>query len=195
MKKLIYTAAIVLMSTFQLTATTVNTDSSKSFDVIENEKKIILNLSKLNNEIQIFTITNTEGEEVFSEKVNKYEKDVEYDLSTLAIGLYTIKIEGENFIEIHTTEITADQVHFKNVESHVAPTFQEANEILIVEAAFSNEENVHVNIYNSLGDLVFKFTEKTNTVHKKFNLEKLEKGNYNIIVSTDFFSQSKTISI
>ena len=194
MKHVLFISLFVCMSAMQLIAT--NGYCSRSLDVLESERSVILDLSGLAAEVEHFTITDYAGEDVFSDKVAKYENGVKYDLSNLPAGRYTIKVEGENFVETHTTLITREQVIFEHVESHFRPTVKEVDDKIMVEAMFSTVENIQVNIYDAEGELVFEFSDqKSGKFLKTFNLAQLEKGNYTVFVSTDHFSRPSTISL
>ncbi|MFK7972000.1 MAG: hypothetical protein AB8F95_16655 [Bacteroidia bacterium] len=194
MKNLLIAISIVLGSSFQLAAS--NVYNSQSLDALKNEKSVILDLSGIEAKVERFTITDHAGEEIFSTKVNDCEKRVKYDLSKLPSGKYDIKVEGENFVELHTTVITDEQVVFESVESHFCPNFQEVDDMIMVKAMLLNEENIRMKIYNAEGVLVYEYKDqKSGDFQKTFDLSQLEKGEYDIIVSTDYFSRSSTVSL
>lgn len=194
MKNVLLSVVLLAISTLQLAAS--NSVSSQSLDFLTNEKSVILDLSGLATEVEKFTITDHTGEVVFSRKVNNYESRVKFDLSKLFAGRYNFKVEGEDFFELHTALITDDQITIESVESYARPTIQELDNKIIVERVFSTEENIRVAIYNEAGTLVFEsIDQKTGTYQKTFNLEQLEKGEYNVVVSTDHFSKFYSLSL
>lgn len=194
MKKLLCIISFVCMATLQMVA---NNDSySQSLGIMGSEKSVILDLSGLVEEARLFTITDQMGEIVFSESVDKYENRVKYDLSKLPVGRYNIQVEGENFVELHTTLITKELVSFERVESYFRPTFKEENGKIVVEATSSNMENISMTIYNMEGELVYEFSDqRIGKFQKTFDLTQLEKGTYSVIVSSDRFSRTDTVSL
>lgn len=194
MKNLLITIAIALMSSLAMASET--RPISTSLDLNKNEKTVVLNFSELKGQIKLVTISNSLGENILSEEVNKYEHGVKYNLSTLPEGAYDIKVEGENFIEIHKTVITFDGVEFETVELHARPTVKVVNDILSVQAGAFNEENMNVSIYNNAGELIYKVNYQTcGDLTKTFNLGRLAKDEYNVIVSNDYYSLSNTIAL
>lgn len=194
MKNLILTTGLVLITILQLSAN--NAPESTSLDVIENEKSVILNLSGLIAGAELFTISDSAGDVVFTDSVEEYEDRVKYNLANLPVGRYTIKVEGAHFVEFHEIMITNKFVEVESVESHFSPTFKAMDEKISVNALFTSEEDIQVTIYNANGDLVYDFSDqKMGSFKKTFNLKHLEKGQYKVIVSTDYFSEVGDISL
>lgn len=183
-----------MLSAMQLTAKVAN--DSHSLNALASEKSVILDLSTLPAKVELFIITDYTGEDIFREKVGESERRIKYDLSNLPSGRYSIKVEGEDFVEIHTTLITEDQVIFERIDAHLRPTFEVFGEKLSVHTKGSHTENIDLVIYDETGELVYEFQGQTSdNFQKVFNLSMLAKGTYHVVASTNYFSESQSISL
>lgn len=194
MKNLLVLFAFILVSFAQLSAS--NAPQSSKLHVLKNEKAVILNLSGLTTKTKSFTVTDSYGEIVFTQVVSKYGHGVKYKLSSLPAGHYLIKVSGDDFVEMYNTVITDDQLIVENSEVHFRPSVTGIMDKVVVDAILANNEDIQVNIYNRSGGLVYSYNdEKAGSFNKTFNLEQLESGKYNVIVSTDYFTESSSISL
>ena len=195
MKNLILVSVLVISTLFNVQAN--NSPTSATVFTVSGEKSVILNLADIFSQTDLFTITDSNDNIVFTDIVEKYKNNVKYNLRNLPNGEYTINIEGENFTEYYETSITNDQVKIVSSQSYFKPVIHNMNtSIVISDANSTSKEDVQVYIYNEDGDLVYDFKDtKIGTYTKKFNLEHLQKGNYNMIVYTDHFTESINISL
>lgn len=195
MKNLILVSVLVISTLFNVQAN--NSPTSATVYTVSGEKSVILNLADIFSQTDLFTITDSNDNIVFTDIVEKYKNNVKYNLRNLPNGEYTINIEGENFTEYYETSITNDQVQILSSQSYFKPVIHNMNtSIVISDANSTSKEDVQVYIYNEDGDLVYDFKDtKIGTYTKKFNLEHLQKGNYNMIVYTDHFTESINISL
>jgi len=194
MKNLLFIAACLLFSFLELPAN--NSPKKITLDVIKNEKAVILNLSGLNTHIEFFTITDASGELVFIKRVNKQESKMKFNLEKLPQGEYTLKVEGDNFIELFETVISNESLDIENKVSHFKPQLVRMDQKIMINAYFPSEGDIQVAIYDTKGVLVYDFNRhKTGSFRKIFNLGQLEKGDYDVVVSTDYFNQTSQISI
>jgi hypothetical protein len=194
MKNLLFITAFLFVSILKLGA--FNEPKSTLLVILENEKSVILNLSASVAETELFTITDANGDILISETVKSYDNMVKYDLSKLPLGSYTIKIDGKNFVEIHETTITKNNVSLENSSSHFKPNLRVINNRMVIDAMLANHEEIRLTIYNEAGDLVYDYNDqKAGVFQKRFNLEQLDGGKYNVIVSTDYFRMSSNITL
>lgn len=194
MKNIILTVTFILTSFLQLTAR--NAPKSSTLNVVKNEKAVVLNYTIITQKQKMFTITNKLGVTIFTDIIEENKKRVKYDLKTLPSGNYSIKIEGNNSVEIYDVIIAPNSVNLINSKSFSRPKLLNMNNKVIVTSDNLNNENIQVSIYDNSKNLVYRFhDQKTGVFKKSFNLEQLAQGNYNIIVSTDYFSQSSKISL
>ena len=194
MKNLLVLIVCTLVSIAQLSAG--NAPQSSKLHVLKTEKAVILNLSGLTTKAKKFTVTDSDGVIVFTQFVAKYDHGVKYKLANLPAGQYVIKVGGDDFLEMYNATITNDELIIENSEVHFRPTVNKLNEKVTIDAILADKEDIQVNIYNMSGELVYSFNdEKAGSFNKIFNLEQLKSDRYNVIVSTDYFTESSVISI
>jgi len=194
MKNLLLAIAFILTSFFQLSANVV--PKTTTLNVVLNEKAVVLNNKIVTDEQKMFTITNQLGTIVFTDVIEENKRRVKYDLKRLPNGNYSIKIGGTASVEIYEATISADDVSIINSKSFFRPTIQNMNHKIIVSSKHLNNEDIQVSIYDNSNTLVYRSNDqKTGAFKKLFNLEQLAEGDYNVVVSTDYFSQESTISL
>lgn len=194
MKHFFLTIAIALFSTINLMGGIAPV--STSLEVVADEIAIVLNLDNLAAETQKFTITDSNGEIAFTDSVEKYEHNVKYILNDLPIGNYTFQIDGKNYIEYIEANITDDVIDIISTQSYFMPVVLQKEEKVMVNARFTRSEEIKVDIYTLKGDLVYSWEEsRIGEFEKVFNLSLLEKGNYDILVSTDHFSKFSRVEL
>lgn len=194
MKNLIFITAIVLSSIVQLLAN--STPQLATLDVVANEKSVVLDLSNIAHETEIFTVIDASGEIVFTEEVTKYKNKVTYNLERLPAGSYSIKLEGNNFVEFYETLITKEEISILETNAYLRPTIQKTNNKVLVNVASKAQEDIQVYIYDQDNQLMFSYSdEKVGDYQKVFNLSNLKKGEYNVILTTEYFSEVSRISL
>lgn len=194
MKNLIFITAIVLSSIVQLLAN--STPQLATLDVVANEKSVVLDLSNIAHEAEIFTVIDASGEIVFTEEVTKYKNKVTYNLERLPAGSYSIKLEGNNFVEFYETLITKEEISILETNAYLRPTIQKTNNKVLVNVASKAQEDIQVYIYDQDNQLMFSYSdEKVGDYQKVFNLSNLKKGEFNVILTTEYFSEVSRISL
>ncbi len=183
----------ILVSILQLTAS--NIPSASPLNVFQNEKVIILNPSSEYIQADNFSIKNAFGEVVFNQELNKYNNAVKFNLAKLPSGIYSITVSGENFVEMHEATITEETLNLNYTQAYYRPSVKELDEKVIVEADLVDEE-ITISIYDEAGNLVYDFSDqKFGKFKRAFNLEQLKTGQYNVIVSTDYFVETSIITL
>lgn len=192
MKNLIFISAFLLTVVFQANA--INIPTHSTLNVLTHQKAIILNLSDI--EASTIAITDKYGANVFEQEIGQYDNGVKYMMSSFPAGEYTIKIQGKDFVEMYKAIITSDALTIEETETYLRPSLKEVNNKIAVAADLVKEEKIQIAIYNEYGYLVFKFDDsKTGRYNRAFDLNQLEKGKYNVVVSTDHFTESRSISL
>jgi hypothetical protein len=194
MKNLILVTAFILASFLQMIAS--DAPKSATLDVVSNEKSIVLNSSSVTEETKTFTITDQSGAILFTDIIEKNKKRVKYDLKRLPNGDYSIKIAGNNSIEFYQATISDNDVSLTNAKTYFRPAIQQSENNIVVSSINLNDEDLQVSIYDSSHELIYKSNEqRTGNFQKTYNLKQLAEGEYNVIVSTDYFSNSMEISL
>lgn len=193
MKNLICLLAFVFAVVFQSNATNTPNNHT-SLNVIEHQKAVILNLAEI--EASSFVIFDKNGANVFSQEIEAFDNGIKYVMSNLPIGQYTIKIQGDDFVDMYRTVITADSLKIESSETYLKPTVIQENDKIVVNADLANKEDILLYIYNQDGKLVYEYNEqKIGKYNRVFDLNQLEKGAYSVVVATDHFTETSKISL
>lgn len=194
MKNLILNIVFVFAAILQLSAN--NAPKGSTIKVINNEKSILLNLKHNLSEVKNFSIIDNSGDIIFTDAIDKNKITVKYNLENLPSGKYIIKVQGNNFVEFIETVITNNFVNLIDTETYFRPVVKNMDHKVLVNALLLGEDDIQLNIYNENDVLVYDYSDKTKGSYiKTFNLEELVDGNYTVVVSTDNFTESLTISI
>ena len=192
MKNLIYISATIIATVFQMNANTV--PSHFTLNVLANQKAVILDLTNI--EASSFVVLDENGVNVYAQKIEKFGTGVKYVMSKLPTGLYTIKINGNDFVEVYDAEISKEMLHINSFEVFYRPAIVEKENKFAIDALLSDNEEINVFIYNETGSLVFRFSDlESGKYNRVFDLNQLEKGDYSVIVSTDKFTESSKIRL
>ena len=193
MKNLLCATVFILFSFFQLSAN--NAPEKAVLDVVLNEKSVVLK-STMRTEEMTFIITDQFGESVFIDKIEENKTRVKYDLKALPSGDYIFKIQSENSIKIYEALISDDKVSLVNHKSFFRPMIQNMVRKVIVTSEYLNDEDIQVSIFDNSDVLVYRLNDQnTGAFQKIFNLKELPLGDYTVMVSTDYFSNSTKISL
>ncbi len=193
MKKLLLVFTFIFASFFQLSAN--YSPKISTLNVVINEKALVLSNS-VTHETKVLLITDQFGDIVFEDRIEESKRKVKYDLESLPNGNYKIRIKGGNSVDIYEAVISNEAVHLVSSKSFFRPTIEKMNHKVLVNSQYLNEEDIQISIYDDESDLIYRFNhQKTGSFQKSFNLEKLGSGEYNVIVSTEFFSSSTKIAL
>jgi hypothetical protein len=133
------------------------------------------------------SITNTEGVEIFSEKVAGQVSNLrKYNLQKLEIGNYTLTVKRKR-----STLIQPFIVNFENIEvltamaeTRFTPVVTLKDKTLNVSASSFGKPGIYVSISDNYGTTVFSAKYEDFTLQKRFDLSKLQNGAYIVEVVT-----------
>ncbi len=184
----------ILMLAFISQISAYNAPKTATLSVIEDQKAVILNLSEI--DATSFVLFDKNGTRVYSQEIEKFDTGVKYVMNYLPTGPYNIEIHGDNFVEVYHAIITKDAIEIESSEAHFRPSISATNNKVVVDAELAEKEDVEVSIFDKKGYLVYSFNDhKTGNYNRVFDLNKLKKGQYSVVVSTDYFTESSTISL
>jgi len=194
MRNLLLTAAFILTHLLQLHAG--NTPSTSKLIVVENEKSMILNSPSYSNGAKVLTITDAFGEIIFSDVVEPNKKRIKYDLNALSTANYTIRVDDDRVTNIYVAEILNNKIEILETKSYYKPTIYNVEGKVVVRAELENKEDVRISIYDENQVLVFvQNIEKEASFVQSFNLDKLPKGQYDVQVSSEYFTDQISITL
>ena len=182
------------MLAFILQVSAYNAPKQTSLIVIENQKAVVLNLSEI--DAASFLIFDDKGTRIYSQEIRRFETGVKYVMNNLPTGKYTIEIHGDSFMEFYSTVLTKDGLTIESNEAYFRPSISSVNKKVVIDAELAEKEDIEISIYDKNEYLVYSFDDhKTGSYNKVFNLNKLKRGQYRVVVSTDHFTESSTISL
>ena len=158
-----------------------------SVKIINAESKIfalILNDAKLTD--VTIRILDLAGVTLLEEEItvnNKFSKS--YDLSKLPRGTYEVELEDEFFYQKQLLKITSNGLEILNNEEDkiFKPTVLLKGETILLNMLVLGKENVEITILDQNREELFsEKIENTKTIHRSYNLSKLESGNYIVSV-------------
>lgn len=194
MKNVLLTTALLFITVIQSYAG----HGPKSFDltVLGNEKSVILKLASTGKDVELFTMMDSKGDILINQIVRTNDKNVKYDLSRLPNGTYTIKVDGTDYVELFETTISNEDVEIAQTAVFHRPALNLHDKKIILAAELDEDEKIGMTIYNASGDLVYEFEDQSSgDFQKSFNLKELASGDYSVFVSTNYFSESKKITL
>lgn len=161
-----------------------------------NETSIIVNRIGLLSDLKTFTLRDAEGTLVFSDNIESQKNRVKYTLNKLPQDQYTVEITGNHSMEIYEIAITDEKVRLLDTERYFKPTVKVENEKVYVDLLSIYDESLRIKVYNDINEEVYTFSKDgKGSFNKVFNLENLEKGEYNMVISTDHFLDNKNVSL
>ncbi len=194
MKDIMFTAVLVLTSIMQVHAGI--TAGNSNLEVVRNEKSIILNSASDINETKELTITDAFGRIVFSDVIESNKKRIKYDLSALTNASYTISLVASKVTNIYEAKIDDEKVEILNIKSYFRPAVDNVDGKVLVRAELENKEDIRISIYDKSNVLVFhQNIEKENSFVQSFNLSQLPKGEYNVLVSSEYFNEHIMVTL
>lgn len=163
---------------------------------LTSEKAVVAISSTAASNFQI-SIENENGETIYYKQTGADSKDYRqvFDFSKLEAGEYklTASIDGS------TTE-RSFKIEHKNIsvgkeKSNMAPFFAYKEGVLKLSYLNYTEEKVNLNFYDK-NELVFsKEIGNVFNVNQGFDLSKLNRGNYSVVLSTDSKSYSYNLNV
>jgi len=133
------------------------------------------------------SIENDRGEKVYYKETDAENKDYRkvFDFSNLDRGDYKLTVTTNGLTTERTFSIDSENIAVGKEKSLIEPYFAYKNGVLKVSYLNFPEENVNLNFYAN-SDLVYSKEIGTKfNVTEGYDLSKLEKGNYSVVLSTD----------
>lgn len=153
------------------------------------DKSFILHLELKESFNVIVKIKDMKGLALVEEEVNdsiKFSK--KYNLNLLPAGNYTLLIEDQASICRLPVALAANRLHidFSNQKEIIKPIFQPRKNSVDVVLMLSEKTNTEMYIYDEIGHTIFSRKAKySKSIRRRFNMSKLESGEYTISVITD----------
>ena len=138
------------------------------------------------------SIENEKGETVYYKETDADNKDYRkvFDFSNLEKGDYKLSVSTSGLTSERTFSIDNENIAVGKEKSLIEPYFAYKEGVLKMSYLNFPEENLSLNFYTNDNLVYTKEIGKKFSVLEGFDLSKLEKGTYSVVLSTD----SKTYS-
>lgn len=150
-------------------------------------EKAVVAISTVNAANLQISIENEKGEKVYYKETDADNKDYRkvFDFSKLDKGDYKLSVSTNGLTSERTFSIDNQNIAVGKEKSLSEPYFSFKNSILKMSYLNFQEDKVSLNFY-SKGDLVYsKVIGNKFNVIEGFDLSKLEKGAYSVVLSTE----------
>lgn len=143
------------------------------------------------------SIENENGEKVYYKETDADNKDYRkvFDFSNLERGDYKLSVTTNGLITERTFRIDNKNIAVGKEKSLIEPYFAFKNGVLKMSYLNFPEENLSLNFYTN-NDLVYskEIGNKFNVI-EGFDLSKLEKGAYSVVLSTESKSYTYNLDV
>ena len=143
------------------------------------------------------SIENEKGETIYYKETGADNKDYRkvFDFSNLEDGDYKLTASIDGLTTERSFKIENKNIAVGKEKSNMEPYFAYKEGVLKLSYLNFSEENLSLNLYNNY-DLVYSknIGDKFN-VNEGFDLSKLEKGSYSVVLSTDNKSYTYNVNV
>ena len=152
-----------------------------------NSETAVVAISTVDATSMQISIENDKGEKVYYKETDGENKDYRkvFDFSNLDRGDYKLTVTTNGLTNERTFSIDNENIAVGKEKSLIEPYFAYKNGVFKVSYLNFPEENVNLNFYAN-NDLVYSKEIGTKfNVTEGYDLSKLEKGSYSVVLSTD----------
>ena len=160
------------------------------------EKAVVEISSAAASNFQI-SISNNKGEVVYYNETDEESSDYRkvFDFSDLDNGKYKLSVTIENQTTERLFSINNKNLAVGMEKNSMKPFFSYKDDILKLSYLNFSEKSMNLDFYNG-NDLVYSHKiDNQFAVNKGFNLSKLEKGNYSVVLSADDKTYSYHVNV
>lgn len=176
---------ILVILAFVFVSNVFATETPKMNIIPLKDTKALIAISQESPTVNEISIISESGSVVYFKKSKKETaiyKQI-YDFSQLENGTYEVKLKVGTTTIKNKLQINNGAVSVKAQKKEMEPFFNFANNVLKVSYLNFEKENVVVNVYNEVG-LIYTYELGNDfTLHHGFDLSKLEKGNYDVMLA------------
>ena len=153
---------------------------------LKSESKTLTEISNNSEQKYEITISNLAGDVLYHHeaKGEKAESAKIFDFSDSEYGVYEVKVKLEGESNEQLVTVTRDGVEVGEIVRKAEPIFTFNDNLLTVSFLNQNEEAMKLNVYLG-GNLIFaKKLNDSASLKKKFDLSKLDKGEYEVVFTS-----------
>ncbi len=184
MKTIITLGLLIAVSLFS-----ERTMASGNFRVnvaLKSESKALTEISNNSEEKYEITISNLAGDVLYHREAQgeKVESRKIFDFSDSEYGVYEVKVKLEGESNEQLVTVTRDGVEVGEIVRKTEPIFTFKDNLLTVSFLNQNEEAMKLKLYAG-GNLIFeKKLNDSASLNKKFDLSKLDRGEYEVVFTS-----------
>lgn len=179
--RLLFTATAVAI------AAIVTAVEKPKMDVIPlNANQAIVSITNENPALFEMSIETNNGDLVYYKQTTKISTEYKktFDFANLQNGSYVLKLKVNDTRVYREFEVNNNEIVVGDSKMKFDPYFSFKNSELKFSYLNFDQENFNVSIYNGNGLLFNKKLGKDFAIQEGFNLSKLEKGNYTVVLSS-----------
>ncbi|MEP7320354.1 MAG: DUF3244 domain-containing protein [Saprospiraceae bacterium] len=177
MKTFIFSLMLVASTALGFSATNLN--------LTINGQNLVLNTTDWNRSIHTVKIIDQEGQVIYSKDytIQDGKSLKRFNLEKLAAGTYQVEVSDPQNInrQYFTKTVTALRLH-EEIESFIKPAIFLQGTLLKVNYLNLNHEST-IKILDPTNSIVFESEIKNPVYTKQFNLSRLDKGVYTVIIT------------
>ncbi len=178
--KLLFTVTAVMI------AAIVTAVEKPKMDVIPlNADRAIVSITNEKPALFEMSIETNKGDLIYYKQTTKASTEYKktFDFANLQNGSYILKLKVNDTKVLREFEVSNKKILVGDSKMTYDPYFSFKDNILKFSYLNFDQENFYVSIYNE-GELYFKKIGKDFAIQEGFNLSKLEKGNYKVVLSS-----------
>jgi len=152
---------------------------------LKSESKTLTEISNNSEQNYEITISNLAGDVLYHREAQneKAESRKIFDFSDSEYGVYKVKVKLDGESNEQLVTVTRDGVEIGEIVRKPDPVFTFNDNVLALSFQNQNKDGMTLNIY-SQGNLIWeKGLKNSANVTRKFDLSKLEKGDYKVSFS------------
>jgi hypothetical protein len=162
-----------------------------------NSETAVVSISNAQASNFQISIANNKGEVVYYKETDSQSIDYRkiFDFSNLENGDYKLSVNVDKMTTEREFSIKNHNIAVGNEKSHIEPFFAYKDGILKLSYLNFSEEKLNLNFYNE-NELVYtKAIGDEFSVQEGFNLSKLDKGDYSVVLSTNDKSYTYNVEV
>jgi hypothetical protein len=199
MKTMKSISKVTMLLAFVAFANTLMATGNIKIDILPlTSEKAVVSISNSDDSNFQIVIENSNGEKVYYNSIGASNEDYRkvFDFSDLESGDYKLSASVDGLTSERQFRIENSNIVVGKENSVMKPYFSYKEGVLKLSYLNFPEENVKLNFYNNDNDLVYsKEIGNQFNVTKGFDLSKLEKGSYSVILSTISESFSYNLNV
>jgi len=183
MKTIITFSLLIAVSLFS--EITMASGNFRVLVALKSESKALTEISNNSEQNYEITISNLEGDVLYHREAQgeKAESRKIFDFSDADYGVYKVKVKLDGESNEQLVTVTKDGVGIGEIVRKADPVFTFNDNVLTVSFQNQNKDRMNLYIYSQGNSIWEKGLKNSADINRKFDLSKLEKGEYKVSFS------------